>query len=106
MSASAIREIVAMGFSEEAAQTARAAAATAREAQASAADDVARLSAELTASKRLVADVRLAGGSENVQHGVGGATHRDVEGHRVLERLLGADRAGEARVVRLRVCLF
>ena len=44
-------------------------------------------------------DVRLAGGSENVQHGVGGAAHCDVEGHRVFERLLGADRAGEDRVV-------
>ena len=36
-------------------------------------------------------------GGQQVQHGVGGAAHGDVERHRVLERLEGRDAARQRR---------
>src|SRR5690606_1528050 len=48
-------------------------------------------------------DLRLAGRGQDVEDRVGGAAHRHVERHRVLERLTGGDRARQHRLVVLLV---
>src|SRR5690606_23138783 len=50
-----------------------------------------------------VGDLRLLGGGQQVQDRVGGAAHRDVERHGVLEGRGGGDAAGQDRVVVLLV---
>ena len=42
---------------------------------------------------------RLVSNRQGVQHGVGRTTHRHIQGHGVLERLLGSNRAGQNRLV-------
>ena len=44
-------------------------------------------------------DPALARHRQDVKHGVGGATHRHVKGHRVLESLLCGDVAGQNGVI-------
>ena len=44
-------------------------------------------------------DLALMRGGEQMQHGVGRAAHRDVEAHRVLERLEAGDRARQHALV-------
>jgi hypothetical protein len=48
-------------------------------------------------------DASLLRRSENVQHGVGRATHRHIEGHGVLEGLEGSDRTRQDRSIVLLV---
>ena len=48
-------------------------------------------------------ELRLVGGGEQMQHGVGRAAHGDVEAHRVLERLEAGDRARQHALVVLLV---
>ena len=64
------------------------------------ATDVGRLPAELVDPLDVVGDARLARDGQHVQHRVRAAAHGHVEDHRVVDRVVGDDFAGQQPVAR------